>query len=156
MKERVHEQLGNELRQASRSDTTIAIIAIIVTFILFGISFGFANAAVGYNYDFLTDNPRVKLSVSATAAMFISLIAMIVIDLYSIMALNNSKKRKAKIVENLARQYQGEGAAQYPVDDIVKGYQARSNLFTAILAALMSMGVILPLIMFIDKIVEEL
>jgi len=155
MKERVHEQLSNELRQASRSDTTISIIAIVVTFILFGIAMGFAGNAVGYTYNYPSD-PRIKLSLPATAAVFVSLIVMIVIDLYTIMALNNSKKRKAKIVENLAGQYQEEGAAPYPVDDIVKGYQARSNLFTVILAALMSMGVILPLIMFINQVVEEL
>ena len=156
MKERAHEQLSSELQQASRSEMTISIIAIVVTFILFGIAFGFANSAVGYNYDIITNNPRIRLSVSATAAMFISLIVMIVIDVYSIIALNSSKKRKAKIAENLAGRYREESTAQYPVDDIVKGYQARSNLFTAILAALMAMGVILPLIMFIDQIVEEL
>ncbi len=155
MKERVNEQLSNELRQASRSDTTITIIAIVVTFILFGIAMGFAGSAVDYTYNFATD-PVLKLSVPATAAVFVSLIVMVVIDLYTIMALNNSKKRKAKIAENLARLYQEEGAVQYPVDDIVKGYQARGNLFTAILAALMSMGVILPVIMFINQIVEEL
>jgi len=156
VKDRAHEQLENELRHASRSDTTTAIIAIVLTFILFGIAFGFANAAVGYNYNILTNDPRIRLSVWATAAMFISLIVMIVIDLYSIIALNNSKKRKAKIAENLAGLSREEGAVPYPVDDIVKGYQSRSNLFTAILTALMSMGVILPLIMFVEKIVEEL
>ena len=156
MKDRVNEQLSNELRQASRSDTTVTIIAIVVTFILFGIAMGFAGSAVDYTYNFAQDNPVMKLSVPATAAVFVSLIVMVVIDLYTIIALNNSKKRKAKIAENLAKLYQEEGAVQYPVDDIVKGYQARGNLFTAILAALMSMGVILPVIMFINQIVEEL
>jgi uncharacterized membrane protein YcjF (UPF0283 family) len=154
MKERVDDQLSNELRQASRSDTTISIIAIVVTFILFGIAMGFAGNAVNYTY--YLNSSTAKVSVPATAAVFVSLIVMVVIDVYSIIALNNSKKRKAKIVENLARQYQQEGAAQYPVDDIVKGHQARGNLFTVILAALMSMGVILPMVMFINQIVEEL
>ncbi len=154
MKERVHEQLSNELRQASRSDTTISIIAIVVTFILFGIAMGFTGNAVNYTY--MLNSSTAKVSVPATAAVFVSLIVLVVIDVYSIIALNNSKKRKARIVENLARQYQEEGAAQYPVDDIIKGYQARGNLFTAILAALMAMGVILPVIMFINQIVEEL
>ena len=49
MKDRIHEHLSGELRQASRTDTTITIIAVVVTFILFGIS----AMILIYQYDLL-------------------------------------------------------------------------------------------------------
>jgi len=156
VKERVHEQLENELRQASRSDTTTAIIAIVLTFILFGMSFGFASAAVDYNYSSIYDGGVLKLSVWATSTFFISLIALVVIDLFSIFALRNNSRRKARLAESLAKLYQEEGALPLSSDDIAMGYKARGNLFIVILSTLAAVGVIIPLIVFINNIVEEL
>jgi hypothetical protein len=156
MKERIQEQITNELKQASRTDTTITIIAIIVTFVLFGMSYAFASQSVAYDYNVLFNNPTMKFVVWATAALFVSLIAILVINLYSILALNNSKTRKAKLAESLAKLYQEEGMLQYDAGNISQGYQARSNLFTAIIATVAAVGIIIPLIVFINKIVEEL
>jgi len=154
MKERVHEQLSNELQQASRSDTTITVIAIIVTFILFGIAFGFASNAVDYIYG--PFNTVMQVSVPATAAVFISLIAMAVIDLFSIFALRNNARRKARLTEKLAGLYQDEGAPPYSADDIAMGYKSRGNLFAVIIGTLSGFGIVIPLIVFINTLVKEL
>ena len=155
MKERIHEQLSGELKQASRTDTTITIIAIVVTFILFGMSFGFANSAVSYRY-LGPSTPTLEFVAYATAAMFISLVAITVINLYSIFALRNNQKRKSKLIESLVKLYQEEGVAQYSVDDISLDYKARGNLFITIIATIAATGFIIPLIVFINKIVEDL
>jgi hypothetical protein len=156
MKERIQEQLGHELKQASRTDTTITVIAIVVTFILFGMAYGFASAAVGFNFSFLGDNATSKLSVSATATLFVSLIAIAVINLYTILALRNNAKRKVRLAESLAKLYQEEGMPPYSPDDISMGYRARGNVFVAILSTLAAMGIIIPLIVFVNQIVEKL
>jgi uncharacterized membrane protein YcjF (UPF0283 family) len=156
MKERIHEQLENELKQASRTDTTITIIAIVVTFILFGVAFGFASTAVDYTYNFALDNSAMKLSVPATAAVFISLIAMVVIDMFVIFALRNNARRKIRLAESLAKLYQEEGASQYSPDDIAMGYKSRGNLFAIIIGTLAAFGIIIPLIVFINNLVEQL
>jgi hypothetical protein len=157
MKERIHEQLSRELKQASRMDTTVTIIAIVVTFILFGMSYGFANFSVGYSYTIQGFNaPTVSLKAYAVAAMFVGLIAILVINLYSIFAIRNNTTKKAKLSESLAKLYQEEGVTVYSVEDMMSGYKARRNLFTAILATIGAIGIIVPLIMFIHKVVEEL
>jgi hypothetical protein len=156
MKEKIHEQINNELRQASRYDTTITIISIVLTFILFGISMAFAEQSFTSIYSPLPPSPTFKFVAWATAAMFVSLIATLVINLYSILALMNNKKRKARLVENLAKLYQEEGTSSYSADVVTLGYKAKGNLFIVILSALAAVGIIIPLILFIDKIVEKL
>jgi hypothetical protein len=156
MKERVYEQITNELRQANRTETTVTIIAIVVTFVLFGMAFAFANGAVDYEYNLLYDSRAMEFVVWATAALFISLIAMVVINLYTILALVNGKKRKIKLAESLAKLYQEEGVTQYDSDSIARGYESRGNLFIAILTTIAALGIIIPLIVFINRIVEEL
>jgi len=156
MKERIHEQISTELKQASRTDTTILIIAVIVTFILFAISMAFAEQSVTYSYTGLGQTETTKFVVWATAAMFISLMATLIIDLYSILALANNKKRKVKLVESLSKLYQEEGATSYSADVVSPGYKTWGNLFIAILSTLAGLAIIIPLIVFIDKIVEGL
>jgi hypothetical protein len=156
MKERIHEQISGELKQASRNDTTITIIAIVVTFILFGISLAFASSAVGYRYMISYSNPTMSFEVYATAAMFVSLIAIMVINSYSIFALRNKQKRKAKLIESLTKLYQEEGITQYSVDDISPDYKAKANLFIAIIATVAATGIIIPIIVFINNIVVNL
>ena len=156
MRERVYEQISNELRQVSRTETTVTIIAIVVTFVLFGMAFAFANSAVGYDYDYLRDTSTMEFVVWATAALFVSLIAIVVINLYTILALFNNKFRKTKLTESLAKLYQEEGVTQYSADSISKGYEARGNLFIAIITTIAALGIIIPLIVFINNIVEKL
>jgi hypothetical protein len=92
----------------------------------------------------------------AVAAMFVGFIAILVINLYSIFAICNNKTRKTKLAESLAKLYQEEGVTLYSVDDIVSGYKARRNLFVAILCSITAVGIIIPLILFIHKVMEQL
>ena len=98
----------------------------------------------------------MQLVTYATAVMFVSLIASMVINLYSIFTIGKNQKRKEKIIENLAKLYQEEGMTQYSVDDISQDYKARGNLFIMIIATLAAIGFIIPLIVFISKILEDL
>jgi len=156
MKERIHEQIIHEIKLSSRTDTTITIIAIVVTFILFSMSFGFANAAVGFSIESIFGGSAPELSVWATAAFFISLIATAVIDLASIFALRNNARRKVRLAENLIKLYQEEGAPPYSADDISMGYKSRGNLFAVIIGTLAALSIIIPLIVFINTLVERL
>lgn len=156
MKERVQEQISSELKQASRMDTTILIIGIVLTLILFGMAIAFAEQSVNFNYNYVSNSGTQELIVWATAALFISLIALVIIDLYSVFALRNNIKRKTRLAENLAKIYQEEGAPSFPGSDISAGYRTRGNLFMVILAAFGAACFIVPLIVFINKIVEQL
>jgi hypothetical protein len=155
VKEKVHEQIDNELKQASRTDTIITIISIVITFILFGASYAFATMVADYRYlPPLYTEEIWNISAWAVAAFFISLIALVVVDLFTIFSLKNNIKRKARLVESLARNYQEEGAPAIPVEDLSSGYKARGNLFIVILSTLAAFGFIIPLIVFIDQIIK--
>jgi hypothetical protein len=156
MKEKIYEQIDNELRRASRTDIIITVIAIVLTLILFGVSYAFASSAVDYRYDSAFSAGIRELSVWATATFFISLVALIVIDLFSILALRNNIKRKNILAEKIATLYQEEGATAFSPEDITAGNRARGNLFIVIISALAGLGVIVPLIVFINNIVKEL
>jgi cytochrome b subunit of formate dehydrogenase len=158
MKERIHEQISNELRQASRTDTTISVIAIVITFVMFGLALGFAFNTTRYNYgiNYSSSNPSMNVVTYATIIMFVSLVAIVLINWFSILALSANKTRKTKLTENLMKLYQEEGLNQYYDDTISKGYEARRNLFTAILVTIAASGVIIPLVVFINKLVTEM
>jgi divalent metal cation (Fe/Co/Zn/Cd) transporter len=156
MKERIHEHLSNELRQASRTDTTIVIIAIVVSFLLFGMALGFGFSTVSYNYDFLSESQDIKFNMYTTVAMFISLVAIIMVNWFSIRSLVNNKKQKIALAENLGKLSQEEGANQYYDSNVSKGYGMRSNLFIGVSATIAATLVIIPVIIFINQIVEKL
>jgi amino acid permease len=158
VKERISEQINHELKQASRTETTVTIIAIVVTFILFGMAAGFASSSVGFSVNSLIGLPAPNPSLNAymVASLFVSLIAIFVINLYSIFAIRNSMTKKVKLAENLDKLNQEEGAAVYSAADVSSIYKNRGRVFTAIVATIGSIGIIIPLIIFINKIVEDL
>jgi uncharacterized protein (DUF983 family) len=153
MKERIHEQIGNDLKQATRMDTTITIIAIVVTFILLGVAMGFAFNTTGVNYSSSGTSSRVFVTYT-TIIMFISIIAIIAINGFSINALFNNRARRAKLTDGLVKLYKEEGIDQYYDSSVLKGYEARCNLFTAVLATIAATGIIVPLVIFINQIVN--
>jgi hypothetical protein len=156
MKDRVHEQLGIELKQASRTDVTVAIIAIVVTFIFFGMASGFAASTVGYDYSLMGGPNAAKFDPYSTAVMFISIAAIILINFFAIRSLVINKRRKAGIAENLVKLSQEEGAVQYYDADVFKAHGARGNVLMAILATIATAAVFVPIVIFIRQIIEEL
>jgi hypothetical protein len=157
VKEKIYEQIDNELKQVSRMETTVTIIAIVVTFILFGVSYAFANSSVGYTYTLGGyEAATISLKAYAVAALFLSLIAILVIDLYSIFAIHNNMTKRAKLAEGLTTLYQEEGPTSYSPVDMSAVYKTRGNVFTVIIATVGLISFIIPLIIFINRIVEEL
>ena len=156
MKERVHEQITNDLRQISRNDTTVLIIDIIVTFIFFGLAAGFASAAVDTHYGFNSNEPTKTISTLATIIMFISLAVIIVMNWFSLMTFNKNLAQKTRLAENLASLYREENLNQYDSTIAVSSFKSRRSIYTAILAILASAAVIITIVIFINQLVTEL
>ncbi|MFA5309731.1 MAG: hypothetical protein WC370_09660 [Dehalococcoidales bacterium] len=156
MKEKIQEQITDDLKQASRTDTTITIIAIIVTFVLSGLALGFSYSTTNENYHYMTNSytPEITRFVQTYAViiMFVSLAAIISVNWFSIAALFSSKKRKEGLAEKLAKLYQEEGLSQYIDDTNLTSYKSRRNIYAVILGSIASVGVILPLVVFINKV----
>ena len=156
MKERLHEQITNELRQVSRNDTTVITIALIVTLIFFGLAFGFAANAIDRNYDFSYSISTNSLSVFSSVIMFISLFVIVAINWFSIATLAKNKAQKVKLAENLAKLYQEENLGQYFGDTSINTFETRRTIYTAILGIIMGAAIVIPLATFIINIQEHL
>ncbi len=156
MKERLHEQITNELRQVSRNDTTVIIITLIVTFIFFGLAFGFAANAVDINYGFQNNNRSYQVSVFSSIIVFVSLFVIAAINWFSITTLAKNKAQKIKLAEGVAKLYQEENLNQYYDNLSVNTFETRRNIYTAILAIITIAGIIIPVATYITQIVEKL
>jgi amino acid transporter len=154
MKERIHEQISHELKQATRLDTKIAIIAIVVSLILFAVAMGFAFNTTGSITGILGGIKAKTFNTAPTIIMFVVILAILAINCYSVRTLLNNKKQRAKLNKGLMKLYKDEGVAQYYDGSIFKGYETRYNLFAIILTSVGAVSVIAPLVIFIDRLIE--
>ncbi len=155
MKERIHEQISNELKQATRLDTKIAVIAIVVSLILFTIAMIFAESSTGSITNILGAlKTKTTFNVAPTIIMVISILATVAVIWYSVLTLLKNKKQRAKLNRGLVKLYKDAGVAQYYDGSIFKGYETRYNLFAIILISVGAVSVIAPLVIFIDKLTE--
>ena len=154
MKERIHEQISHELKQATRQDTAIAVIAILVLVFLFTISMVFAQGSTDTISGLLGLSQTTTISVASIIVMFVSIVATIAVICYSVCTLLKNKKQRAELNQGLVKLYKDSGIAKYYDGTIFKGYETRYNLFAAILIAVGAVSVIAPLVIFIDKMVQ--
>ncbi|MHB8104211.1 MAG: hypothetical protein ACYDG5_01535 [Dehalococcoidales bacterium] len=154
MKERIHEQISHELKQATRLDTKIAVITIVVSLIMFTIAMIFAYGSTGTITGILGGTRGTVFHTAPTIIMFVSILAILAINWYSIRTLLNNKKQRAKLNKGLVKLYKDEDVAQYYDASIFKGYETRYNLFAIILTAVAAVSVITPLVIFIDRMVN--
>jgi|WetSurMetagenome_2_1015567.scaffolds.fasta_scaffold74605_1 hypothetical protein len=149
MKERLHEQISNDLQQISRNDTTVLTVALIVTVIFFGLAFGFAANTVGYNYNFGGSTRTLTVSTFSSIVMFVSLFVIVAINLFSITTIKKNQAQKIKLAESLEKLYKEENLGSYFEGLSVNTFETRRNIYTAILGVILGAAVIIPLATFI-------
>ena len=155
MKERIHEQISNELRQSTKADLVTIIIAIAVTFTLFGIAMVSAYGTVGINFMGLSGR-TAEVSALATIIMWVSIAAIVTINLCAIRALLQNKARRAMLNEGLMKLYKDEGMDQYYDGSIFKSYETRYNTYAVIVGTVGALSVIIPIVVFINQLVNNL
>jgi uncharacterized membrane protein len=155
MKERIHEQISNELKQANKSDLITIIITIIVTLILWGVAMGSAYGTVGTSFMGLGGR-QPEVSTLATIIMWATLLVIAAINLYAILALLKNKARRAKLNEGLMKLYKDEGMDQYYDGSIFQSYETRYNTYAVIVGAVGALSVVLPIVVFINQLVNNL
>lgn len=153
MKERIHEQISQELKQAMRMDIITVITAIVVTLILFATAMIFAASTTGSIVGSFTGFKATSVNAAPTIIMFVVILAVVAINWFSVRTLLNNKKQRGKLNEGLIKLYKDEGMDQYYDGSIFKGYETRYNLFMVMLTAVGAVSVIAPLVMFIDKVI---
>jgi len=158
MKEAIYNQIGKELKLATRIDLVTVIVAVVVTLALFPLALIFAASTVGSITGDLTSGlsgmagmASKTLNATPTIIMFVCILAILAIDWYAARTLLNNKKQRAKLNEGLMKLYKDEGVDQYYDGSIFKSYETRYNLFAVIVTAVGALSIIVPLIIFIDQ-----
>ena len=154
MKEQIHEQISHELKQATRLDTKIVIISIVVSLILFGISLSFAMGTTNTISGLFGLGGSKVFNTAPAIIMFISLLAIFAINWFSVRTLMNNKKQRAKLNKGLVKLFKDEGVSQYYDGSIFKGYETRYNLFVVMVISVGAVSVITPLVIFINQLIE--
>jgi heme/copper-type cytochrome/quinol oxidase subunit 2 len=154
MKERLHEQISTELRQISRNDTTVLVIALVVTVIFFGLAFGFGANAIDRQYGSIAGMRIDSVSVFASFIMFVSLAVIIAINWFSIVTINKNKAQKIKLAESLTKLYQEENLGGYAEGLSRNTFETRRNIYIAVLSIIMGASVLIPLASYIIRIAQ--
>ncbi len=153
MKERIHEQISHELKQAMRMDTITVIIGLTVTLILFAAAAVFAAQTTGSIVGSMTGFKATGVNTANTIIMWVIILAIVAINLYAVRTLLKHKRQRGKLNEGLMKLYKDEAMDQYYDGSIFKGYEARYDLYVVMLGAVGAVSVITPLVIFIDKLV---
>jgi hypothetical protein len=153
MKERIHEQISLELKQAMRMDTITVIIALTVTLILFAAAAVTASSTTGSIVGSMTGFRATSVNTASTIIMWVIILAIVAINLYAVRTLLKHKKQRGKLNEGLMKLYKDEAMDQYYDGSIFKGYEVRYDLYVVMLGAVGAVSVITPLVIFIDKLV---
>ena len=159
MKERIHEQISQELKLATRMDLVTVIVALAMTLMLFPLAMVFAASSVGSITGGLTGGLTgeiitMNFNATPTIIMVVCIAAIIVINLFSVRAMLKNKLQRAKLNDGLMKLYKDEGMDQYYDGSIFKSYETRYNLFAVILAAVGATSVIVTLVIFINQLVQ--
>jgi len=145
MKDRIHEQMAAELRQNTRTDTMVVITAILLNLLFLGINSGFASSIRDYEYS-PSGVERIGIDVTALVIVIILFALVIAINFFSLRILAKGKERRVKLMAGLMKMYQEEGMEQYYDSSIEQGYDARYNLFSAVIVSLGAVAILVPLL----------
>jgi hypothetical protein len=153
MKERIHEQISYELKQAVRMDTITVIIALTVTLILFAAAAIFAAQTTGSIVGSMTGFKATTVNTAYTIIMWVIILGIVAINWYAVRTLLKHKKQRSKLNEGLVKLYKDEAMDQYYDGSIFKGYETRYDLYAVMLGVVGAISIITPLVIFIDKLV---
>jgi hypothetical protein len=145
MKDRMHEQMTAELKQNTRTDTIVVITSILLNLLFLGINSGVASAVREYEWSGL-GREETSINITALVILVILFALVIAINFFALRILSRGKERRAKLMAGLMKMYQEEGTEQYYDPSIEQGYDARYNLFSAVIVSLGAAAILVPLL----------
>lgn len=162
MKDKILELAARELKIAAWLDFVTMVVAVAVTLLFFGVAAGSASSAVSADMSFtdLSDiiggggNQQITFKVVPTIIMALSLIVIAVINWCGIRMLNKNKARRTGLNDGLAKLLKDETLDQYNDGAVYKSYETRYSLFTVIMGSVAALSIIVPIIIFIEKLTE--
>jgi len=138
----IHEQLTQEVRINTRTDTIFVITAIVFNFIMMAVS----SALAGEAADARTD-------IDATATSLIVLIINIIISLLvngvSVAGLMTGRATRQKLSSGLLRMYKDADVIKYYDAALLSNYMRRYVLFVTVIGVLGTASILIPLVVLL-------
>ena len=149
MKDRMHQQMTSDLKQGTRTDTIVVVVAIFLNLLFLGINSGVASSVLEYDYSG-AGTEQTSINPITLTIMIVLMLLVITIDFFVIRILNKGKERRAKLMAGLLKMYQEEGMEQYYDPSLEQGYDARYNLFNAVIVALGVTAILVPILVSVS------
>ena len=157
MKDSLHQDIIAELNQTTRTDTTTAIVGVILNLIFLLVNSLIAGGVwtEGRNYSgVIKDDPMAVPDVIITTEFELGMMLILIILISSIIAINvfiiramsAGKERRIKLSESLQKMYKEEDLDKFYDPSIIKGYEARYGLYTKIVGTLGLLAVLIPIV----------
>ncbi len=134
MIEKVHQHILDELQQGSRTDTIFVVTAVLFNLIILAINSAVASGAA---------SARPSSSANFVLASFI--LGAIIVNGVAIIALYTGKNTRGKLLSGLLSMYKDNKVDKYYDPSILSNYGKRYLLFTAVIACLALISIIVPL-----------
>jgi hypothetical protein len=157
MQDHLHQDLVSELNQTTRTDTTTAIIGVILNLIFLLVNSVIAGGVWTEEYiynDVIKEDPMFVPDPIITSEFHLSMMlifviliaAIIAINIFVIRALLAGKERRIKLTESLEKMYKEEDSGKYYDASIIKGYETRYGLYTKIVGTLGLLAFLIPIV----------
>jgi hypothetical protein len=132
MLEHIHNHIVTELQQSAKTDTVFVVTAILFNLIVLSINWGVASTE------------KASLAVNLIFAVLIAV--TLFINSFAILALQSGRKTRLTLINGLVQMYKDNGVDKYYDPVLLGTYGKRYNLFTAVIACLAGIAVIVPLV----------
>ena len=133
MIEKVHQHIVNELQQSSRTDTIFVVTAVLFNLIVLAINSGVASSAASE-----------KANSSDDFVLIVFIIMAIIENSIAIAALHTGKNTRNKLLQGLLTMYRDNEVDKYYDSSLLTNYNKRYFSFTAVIACLVIMSILVP------------
>ncbi len=135
MIEHLHDHAVSELRQSARTDTVFVVTTVLFDLVVLAINWVLAAS----------DRTGGRVLIFA-----LLIAATLMINFFAVKALGNGRRTRLLLLSGLAKMYQDSGVDKYYDAELLNIYRDRYNLFTAVIATLAMLAVIVPFIQWLS------
>ena len=138
----VHDQLTQEVRINTRTDTIFVITAIVFNFIMLGVSSALANAAA----DELLEG---RGGTTSAIVLAINVAISILVNGIAIIGLLTGRATRKTLSQGLLKMYEDAEVGQYYHPSLLTNYMRRYVMFVGIIGVLGFASILIPLVVLL-------
>lgn len=135
MIDHLHDHAVSELRQSARTDTVFVVTTVLFDLVVLAINW------------ILAASDRTGARVLIFALLIAS---TLLINFFAIKALQSGRRTRLLLLSGLCQIYKDSGVDKYYDPELLNAYGVRYNLFTAVIATLAALAILVPMIQWLS------